>query len=315
MKLTTETLGARVTYRRKPEGISAILLPFQENGEMDLKGLAAHIERTCLAGLTPAVNMDTGYTNLLSVDQRRLVLEITQAVTAGQRFVAGAFIEKLPGDPAALYASEVENIQRFGGLPIVFQTSRFQRFTADEILACYRQVASGCDAFLGFELGRMFAPNGMIYELELVRELMQIPQMIGMKHSSLQRNLEWQRLAVRDEIRPEFKLYTGNDLAIDMIMYGCDYLLGLSTFAPDYFAKRDEYWAQGDVRFYALNDLLQYLGQFAFRAPVSAYKHSAAQFLKLRGWLTCSNPHAQAARRPTSDVAVLALILEQLESL
>jgi hypothetical protein len=63
-----------------------------------------------------------------------------------------------------------------------------------------------------------------------------------------------------------------------------------------------------------LNDLLQYLGQFAFRAPVSAYKHSAAQFLKLRGWLTCSNPHPQAARRPTTDLAILALILEQLET-
>ena len=35
--------------------------------------------------------------------------------------------------------------------------------------------------------------------------------------------------------------------------------------------------------FYALNDLLQYLGTFAFRPPVPAYRHSAAQFLKLRG--------------------------------
>ena len=29
---------------------------------------------------------------------------------------------------------------------------------------------------------------------------------------------------------------TGNDLAIDMVMYGSDYLLGLSTFAPEAFA-------------------------------------------------------------------------------
>lgn len=45
-----------------------------------------------------------------------------------------------------------------------------------------------------------------------------------------------------------------------MVMYGSDYLLGLSTFAPDYFAKRDAYWESGDPRFYELNDLLQYLG-------------------------------------------------------
>ena len=39
-------------------------------------------------------------------------------------------------------------------------------------------------------------------------------------------------------------------------MYGSDYLLGLSTFAPDLFAKRDAMWAAGDPGFYELNDLL-----------------------------------------------------------
>ncbi len=40
--------------------------------------------------------------------------------------------------------------------------------------------------------------------------------------------IEWSRLALRDRIRPEFKIFNGNDLAIDMVMYGSDYLLGLS---------------------------------------------------------------------------------------
>jgi hypothetical protein len=90
-----------------------------------------------------------------------------------------------------------------------------------------------------------------------------------------------------------------------MVMYGSDYLLGLSTFAPDLFARRDAYWEAGDPRFYELNDVLQYLGMFAFRTPGPAYKHSAAQFLKLRGWIDCDEPHPQNARRPESDVAVL----------
>src|SRR5205823_5705149 len=77
--------------------------------------------------------------------------------------------------------------------------------------------------------------------------------------------------------------YTGNDLAIDMVFYGSDYLLGLSAFAVEAFAARDRLWMQCDGRAIAVNDLLQYLGQVAFRAPVPAYKHSAAQFLHLRG--------------------------------
>ena len=36
----------------------------------------------------------------------------------------------------------------------------------------------------------------------------------------------------------EFRVYAGNDLAIDMVAYGSDYLLGLSTLAPNAFAER-----------------------------------------------------------------------------
>ena len=89
----------------------------------------------------------------------------------------------------------------------------------------------------------------------------------GAKHSSLNRVLEWQRLELRNRVRPDFKVFTGNDLAIDMVMYGSDYLLGLSTFAPDAFARRDAMWEAGDPRFHELNDLLQYLGAFHFSGP------------------------------------------------
>jgi hypothetical protein len=136
-----------------------------------------------------------------------------------------------------------------------------------------------------------------------------------MKHSSLDRAQEWARLDLRDELRPDFKIYTGNDLGIDMVIYGSDYLLGLSTFAPEAFAARDALWAAEDPAFFALNDLLQYLGAFAFREPVPAYKHSAAQFLALRGRLASDAPHPRGLRRPESDLPVLAQIAERLERL
>ena len=143
-------------------------------------------------------------------------------------------------------------------------------------------------------------------------ELLKIPQCVGAKHSSLNRQLEWDRLVIRNEQRPEFKVLTGNDLAIDMVMYGSDYLLGLSTFAPDLFARRDRFWLDGDPRFYELNDVLQYLGFFAFREPTSAYKHSAAMFLKMRGWIPCDATHPDSPGRPGGDIAVLAEIGQRL---
>ncbi len=57
----------------------------------------------------------------------------------------------------------------------------------------------------------MFAPFGKIYDLETYRGLLGVPQCIGAKHSSLSRELEWKRLQMRDDLRPDFKLFTGND--------------------------------------------------------------------------------------------------------
>jgi len=309
------TLNRKIILRRQIEGFSATLLPFKADGAPDLDGFTVLLECTYAAGLTPAVNMDTGYANLLTASEREMLLKLTQATAGGRPFIAGAFVEGQDGHPFANYARAVEIIQKYGGTPILFQCSAMQKMNMDELLDLYRGVAAICGRFLAFELGQMFAPFGRIYNLETVRGLMEIPQIIGMKHSSLRRELEWERLALRDRLRPAFKIYTGNDLAIDMVMYGSDYLLGLSTFAPDLFARRDSYWLTGDSRFYELNDVLQYLGQFAFRSPTSAYKHSAAQFLKLRGWLACDDTHPSAPKRPQSDLPILQNILTQLESL
>lgn len=300
--------------RRAITGISAILLPFLENGAIDWPGFEAHVARTLDAGLAPAVNMDTGYVNLLDERQRQDVLARTQAIAAGRDFVAGAFVADQPGaafDRDA-YARQIELIQHASGTPVIFQSFGLTGQPSNAIVAAYASLGTLCDRFIAFELGTMFAPFGKIYDLETYAGLLDVPQCIGAKHSSLSRVLEWQRLALRDARRPDFKVFTGNDLAIDMVIYGSDYLLGLSTFAPDLFARRDALWAAGDPAFYELNDLLQYLGFLAFRAPVPAYKHSAAQFLKLRGWIASDTPHPQAARRPASDVAILREIGERL---
>lgn len=300
--------------QRKIEGISAILLPFHENGEVDWPGLASHVRRTAEAGLTPAVNMDTGFANLISEEQRQKVLRATSCTLDGGRFVAGAFVGDQPGAAFdfATYASQVESIQRHGGTPIVFQSFGLTNQPEADILRGYEQIGAETDGFIAFELGKMFAPFGAIYSLATYRGLLGLEKCLGAKHSSLSRQLEWQRIRLRDEVRSDFKVYTGNDLAIDMVMYGSDYLLGLSTFAPDLFALRDQMWLDADAGFYELNDLLQYLGFLAFRAPVPAYKHSAAQFLKLRGWIGSDNTHADSPPRPQSDIAILRDIAGRL---
>ena len=115
---------------------------------------------------------------------------------------------------------------------------------------------------------------------------------------------EWDRLALRDGVRPDFHVLTGNDLAIDMVMYGSDYLLGLSALRARRRSPARPRVGGGRPAFHELNDLLQYLGGFAFRAPVPAYRHDAAhRSCTLRGWIDRDAHPARRVRRtdPTAE--------------
>jgi dihydrodipicolinate synthase/N-acetylneuraminate lyase len=309
-----ETLLERKIPGRKVRGIAAALLPFEADGRIAEQAFALHLQATHRAGLMNAVNMDTGYVNYLTGAEKLNVLRWTRdALGKDVPFVAGAYIENEDGDAVSLYRREMDQIAGFGGIPILFQTSRLHQKSSQEKASFYRAVCHGYPQVLAFELGRMFAPNGEIFDQETVKRLMDIPEIKGMKHSSLDRLVELERLALRDAQRPDFVIYTGNDLGIDMIEYGSDYLLGLATLAPEKFAERDRLWQAGDPQYYALSDALQYLGNLAFRDPVPAYKHSAAVFLKSAGRIPTDQTHPKNPRRPLWESEMLCDCARRLQ--
>ena len=304
--MNIDTLIERRQLRRKVQGIAAALLPYESNGKVAVDAFRQHLIATHRAGLMNAVNMDTGYVNYLSEPEKLEVLRWTvEALGRNIPFVAGAYIEDQSGDSVALYRQQMDSIVQAGGIPILFQTARLHGLSSKEKAAVYQAACQGYPHVLAFELGTMFAPNGEIFDEDTVRRLMDIPEIKGMKHSSLDRLVELKRLALRDEQRPEFRIYTGNDLGINMIEYGSDYLLGLASFAPEKFAERDRLWEAGDPAYYALSDALQYLGNVAFRSPVPAYKHSAAMFLHLTGRIPTDRVHPRNPQRPGWEAEIL----------
>jgi dihydrodipicolinate synthase/N-acetylneuraminate lyase len=301
-----ETLLERKIPKRKVRGIAAALLPFEAEGRVAEQAFALHLQATQRAGLMNAVNMDTGYVNYLTDAEKINVLRWTRdALGKDVPFVAGAYIENEDGDVVSLYRRQMDQIVSYGGTPILFQSSRLHAKSSREKASIYRRACNGYPEVLAFELGQMFAPNGEIFDQEMVQHLMDIPEIKGMKHSSLDRLVELERLALRDAHRPDFVIYTGNDLGIDMIEYGSDYLLGLATLAPEKFAERDRLWQTGDPKYYTLSDALQYLGNVAFREPVPAYKHSAAVFLKSAGRIPTDLTHPKNPRRPLWESEIL----------
>jgi dihydrodipicolinate synthase/N-acetylneuraminate lyase len=304
--MTLESLIERRKLRRKVQGIAAVLLPFELDGSIAVEAFQRHLLATQRAGLMNAVNMDTGYVNYLDDAEKQNVLRWTREVLGKDvPFIAGAYIEGQSGDVIPLYRHEMKRIAELGAIPIVFQTARLHGKSPAGKASVYRGICSGFPRVLAFELGPMFAPNGEIFDEETVRRLMDIPELAGMKHSSLDRLTELGRLSLRDAHRPEFQIYTGNDLGINMIEYGSDYLLGLATFAPEKFAERDRLWEAGDPGYYALSDALQYLGNVAFREPIPAYKHSAAVFLHMAGRIPTDLTHPRSPKRPPWEHEIL----------
>lgn len=301
---------------RTIDGCSAVLLPFQPDGTIDWSGFANHLQRTIRAGSRPAVNMDTGHVHLLTPTERARVLDLC-ADLAGPGWFGGAVVQDQTGDAfdAKALTVECEAIARRGGVPVVFPSFGLAALDEQAWVGAHRKLVDHVEAFVAFELGRMFHPAGRILSLEGYEAMLGIEACVGAKHSSLEREPEWARLTLRDRLRPGFHVFTGNDLAIDMVMFGSDYLLGLSTFAPDAFAARDAMWATNDPGFFAVNDALQYLGQIAFRPPVPAYRHSAAQYLHLRGWLDHASAGPGEPTRPDSDVELLRPVAARLDQL
>jgi integrase len=248
-----------IVPNRKITAMSAVLLPLLHDGTVDWDAFEAHLLRTAEAGLIPAVNMDTGCINLLDNQTRQEVLQRTKNILGGKSFVAGAYVPDKPDDmwdPDA-YHRQLDLIQKHNATPVIFQSFGLTNQSNDKIVASYQTLARSCNRFIAFELGPMFAPFGKIYDLQTFAGIMKIKECIGAKHSSLSRQFEWQRLRLRDKQRRDFMVLSGNDLAIDMVIYGSDYLLGLSTFAPDAFALRDSFWQQGAAKQNRQNSAVQ----------------------------------------------------------
>jgi dihydrodipicolinate synthase/N-acetylneuraminate lyase len=314
--VSTSAGAPPIVARRPIRGASAVLLPLAADGRIDRDSWRAHMARTLDAGLVPAVNMDTGFGPYLSPAERTDLLG--EAVAMGSEVIAGVHLDDAPGDPLdvdALVAATVR-VADAGALPILFPCFGIASASDEQLVEVHRRIGAHVDRFLAFELGPMFHPAGRLFSDEVFAEVLAVDAVVGAKHSSLRRDVEWSRIRARDQLRPDFALMTGNDLAIDLVVHGVDYLLGLSTFDPEAFAARDAAWAEGDeARFWELNDVLQYLGQFAFRAPVPAYRHDAAMFLHLRGLLGSDRTHDHSPTRPASDRDVLADVAARLDEL
>jgi hypothetical protein len=298
---------------RTVDGVASVPLSFTAEGRPELDVLADLVQRTFAAGLTPAVNLFAGSVELLNPHERADVLAITGGVARGRRYLAGALAGDDSGTLARRYALAGEPIVRQGGTPVLVQCHEFGQLGEDELADMYRQATADFREAIALEADPLF--GGRVYSLDLFHRLLDVPALSGLVHASFDRVAEWYRVDARDARRPEFRLFSGNERATDMFVYGSDYLLGSAGCAPEAFALRDRLWRDGDPHATEVDDALQHLGALLYRMPIAASRHAASQWLVVRGIASSDAAHPRAVRRPDSDPPLLREIAERIDAL
>ena len=310
------TLALRhLTPSRTIDGAAALPVWLEASGRLDLSGLAARLQETFAAGLTPAVNLFAGSVDWLGREQRIDVLATAAGVARGRRFIAGTLPTEDAAPLAARYGRAVDAVVRQGGTPVLLPIRELATLDGDALAHLWRQATAGHRGVLVIEMAAAFDAPAPLYSADVVTRILDIASLGGLVHASLDRGVEWARIEARDVARPDFRIYSGHERALDMVAYGSDYLLATAGCAPEAFAARDRAWRQGAPIGFELNDALQALATLLYRDPIDGARHGALQWLQARGVLGRPSPAPGIVLRPDSDLALYQEIHTRLESL
>jgi hypothetical protein len=311
------TLALRhLTPSRTIDGAAALPVWLEASGRLDLPGLAVRLQETLAAGLTPAVNLFGGSVDRLGLEQRMDVLATAAGVARGRRFIAGTLPTEDAAPLAARYGRAVDAVVRQGGTPLLLPIRELATLDGDGLAHLWRQATAGHRGVLVIEMAAAFGAPAPLYAADVVPRILDIASLGGLVHASLDRGAEWARVEARDVARPDFRIYSGHERALDMVAYGSDYLLATAGCAPEAFAARDRAWRQGAPVGFELNDALQALSALLYRAPIDGARHGALQWLQARDVAgPGASPVPGIAKRPESDLALYREIHTRLESL
>lgn len=299
---------------RRPLGLAPVLLPFLPSGEPDWDGFAHLLGRAVDAGFAPAVNLGPGDGDLLGPSLRAEVVATTAAGLGGRPFVAGVKAEEASagGFDASRLAGAVDSVARHGGIPALLPSPALAALDPDEAVGLLAWMGEWCERLVAVDVPAERWPGGRRWGLDAFTALLGQEGCIGLIDGTWARQGEWDRIRRRDEVRPDFHLFSANALAVDQVMYGADHALDLTAAVPDAVADRDEAWAREDPGVVERHDALAALATLVFRPPVAASRHALARVLHLRGWLGHDLVHPALPRRPASDDDLLLPALDRL---
>jgi 4-hydroxy-tetrahydrodipicolinate synthase len=272
---------AELVRRLRHRLVPAILTPVRQDGALEVEGLERYAARIAASGAGGiAVWAHTGRGPYLTPGQRQIVLR-TVAGGAAVPVVAGvgapAGIEANEGAvvDASLRAAE-EAAQLGADALMVFPPVALRQASGRErsVLRIHERLAGELDLPLLLFLLHGEA-GGFPYSMELLRELLAMPRVAGIKLATLDSAITCQDVLalVRREF-PDRLAITGEDRMYGpSLMWGADAaLVGIAAAAPALSLAVLDAWTAGDAAgFLAASERLDRFAAVTFRAPIEGY--------------------------------------------
>jgi len=272
--------------------IPAVPIPFDQNGEIDVlshERYLTYMHTQPFEGI--AVWVHTGRGLKISQDQREYVLRSWRTAFSDKLIIAGA-----GGSPDI--SSEQEYIDS-----AISMASHAKELGADAIL-CYAPIAfKGKDreeelilqyhkalASLGLPMVLFYlyeAAGGISYTSNTLKQLLSIPEVLGMKVATLNSIMTYQDIAVRFEHEyPEHLLITGEDRFFGYtLMRGAKAaLVGMGSIFPSLQHRMMQaFFAKDWNTFHRLSRKVDALAEVLFIDPMEGYIGRILQGLAIQG--------------------------------
>lgn len=282
------------------EGIvAAPFLPMLPNQDVDWATLERYIDVIAAARPTAiAMNMDASEGPALSRDEQLRILQLCKSVVAGRCPVFSGLIAGSTRDAVAwglqLKTAGAEGFAIFPPFP----TFLGNPVPSEMIVRYHRTLAQALDLpMVAFQFPKAWGPD---FPPNTLRELVDIPQIVGLKEASFDTTKTVQTIDVARGLPRKLGILTGSDTFIyEAMVMGCDgALIGFAGTATDQLISmhrlvRERRYDEAAAIWARLGPLARH----CWRDPIRDYRPRMKEVLKLQGLF----PHA-TVREPQLGV-------------
>lgn len=219
----------------------ALITPMHEDGSVDYKSLENLVEWQIQSGIDAIVACGTtGEASTLIDEEHIAVIEAVVKKAAGRIPVIGG-----TGSNNTQHGIHLsKEAQRVGADGLLVVTPYYNKATKSSLVAHYKAIAESVE--LPILLYSVHARTGMNLDVEAVKELKKIPNIVGIKEASGDIS---QVVSIAREVDKDFALYSGNDDQVlpFLSVGGTGVISTISNIAPTQTSEMVHAYLNGEL--------------------------------------------------------------------